>query len=285
MTRSRFPLGRLLLAIATVALVGTPSGAQEAGLFFQQNCASCHTIGGGQSVGPDLKDVSGRKDRAWLERFVQNPKAVIDSGDAYAAKLLQEARGVVMPAVPGLTPARAAALISLIEAESKLPRSKFAGTQVSDRPFTAKDVALGRQLFGGQVRLAAGGPACSSCHAMRDIGGLGGGRLGPDLTVVYERLQGRKGITGWLGNPASPVMQPIFAKQPLQAEEVTALVAYFEESARKGGAADVTPRLNFLLLGLGGTVLGLVGIDAIWKRRLHGVRRSLLEQNKNGGRG
>lgn len=37
-----------------------------------------------------------------------------------------------------------------------------------------------------------------------------------------------------------------------------------------------TGRLTFLLFGLGGAILGLVAADAVWRKRLRGVRRFLL---------
>src|SRR6266545_6342590 len=81
--------------------------AQEAADFFRENCASCHTIGGGRLTGPDLKNVTQRRDRAWLVQFLQSPQAMLDRGDAYALKLQEEARGVVMPTINGMAPARA----------------------------------------------------------------------------------------------------------------------------------------------------------------------------------
>ena len=42
------------------------------------------------------------RDKAWLTQWIQNPKSVIDSGDPYAQKLLQDARGVLMPTVAGV---------------------------------------------------------------------------------------------------------------------------------------------------------------------------------------
>lgn len=246
---------------------------------FRQSCASCHTIGGGRLVGPDLKNVTQRKDRAWLTNFVQNPRAVIDGGDAYALQLQRDAQGVVMPTL-GLDAARVQALLDLVDAESKLPRSQFAGTQVSNRPFTPQDVATGRALFTGAQRLKNGGPACISCHTVRGLGGLSGGRLGPDLTLVFERLQGRKGLTAWLTNPASPTMMPVFKPTPIDPNEILPLVALFENTAKQGGQDDSTARLNFALIGLGGLVVGLVAMDSIWKKRLRGVRRALLERKR-----
>ena len=274
------------LARVVVMLLGSASlWAQQApppADYFRQNCANCHTVGGGRLTGPDLKNVTERKDREWLVRFVQNPKAMIDSGDAYAVRLQQEARGVLMPVAPNMDPARVRALLDLIEAESKLPRSQFAGAQISDRPLTDQDVARGRELFMGTQRLASGGASCLSCHTAKGLGGLGGGRLGPDLTLVYERLQGRKGLGAWMMSPASPTMGPVFKTRPLQPDEILALIAFFEDSARKGGQDNSAAPLNFFLLGLGVMVIGMVSLDAIWKNRLRSVRRALVSKRERG---
>src|SRR5436305_33100 len=93
--------------------------AQEAADFFAQKCKACHSIGGGRRVGPDLKGVTSQKDRAWMEKFIQNPKAVIDTGDSFAVQLQQEYRGMVMPTVPGVTPELAESLVNFIEHESR----------------------------------------------------------------------------------------------------------------------------------------------------------------------
>ena len=282
----RQPRCLLMLCVLVMLSMGTVAAQQDPSTFFKQNCTSCHTVGGGRLVGPDLKDVATRKDRQWLVQFLESPKAMIDSGDPYAVRLQQEARGVVMPNIVGMNPQQAAALLDMITAESKLPRSQFAGLQISDRPLTPQDVAKGKLIFIGQQPLSGGGPACISCHSIRGLTLLGGGRLGPDLTRVYERLQGRKGLVSWLSAPASPTMTPVFKDHAMQAEEILSLVALLEDSARKGGEADSTPVLNFFLLGLGGMVLGLVSLDLVWKKRFRGVRWSLVHkengQDENG---
>ncbi len=113
--KNRAGAWQLVLLLAILSPVSL--GAQEAVDFFRDNCVSCHTIGGGRLTGPDLKDVAERKDREWLISFILNPRAVIDSGDPYAQDLFQQARGTVMPTVPGMTEERAAALLDLVEAE------------------------------------------------------------------------------------------------------------------------------------------------------------------------
>jgi mono/diheme cytochrome c family protein len=273
-----------LAAAALCALHGVAL-AQEVPQYFRQNCSSCHTIGGGRLTGPDLKGVLERKDRPWLSRFIQNPKALIDSGDPYAVQLQQEARGVVMPTVSGMSPERAEALLDLIEAESKLEKSQFMGLQIPDTPFSAADIAKGENLFLGHVAFKNAGPACVSCHTTIGLPGLSGGRLAPDLSKVFERLEGRKGLASWLVAPPTTTMQPVFKDHPMEPDEVLALVAFLENTARQGGE-DVSPaRMNFFLLGLGGTAVALVGFDLAWKRRFRGVRREMIAAQRRKIRG
>lgn len=267
---------KILLA-ATFLLAPAAARAQDAAAYFRQSCTSCHTIGGGRLVGPDLKDVIRRKDRPWLLNFVQNPKAVLDAGDPYALKLKEEAGGAVMVPVAGMNVQRAEEMLALIEAESKLPKSQFTGLKITDEPFTPADLARGLNLFTGRVRLAKGGAPCLSCHTTGSQDGLGGGRLGPDLTLVYERLKGRKGLAAWLQAPATATMQPVFAGTPLTNEEILPLVAYLEAEARRGQEDDGTSRLTFLLLGLGTAAAGLAVFDGAWRKRFRAVRRPLVK--------
>ena len=251
--------------------------SQDSPDFFRQNCMNCHTIGGGRLTGPDLKGVAERKDRDWLIGFMMNPKSYIDSGDPYAIKILEESRGVPMPALPGMTRERCENLLNLIEAESQLPESQFKGLQISNKPFTAADRELGRHIFLGTRRLEAGGAACISCHSMHDVSALGGGRLGPDLTNIYERLEGRKVLSAWLVAPGTETMQPIFKSHPISSDEIHALLAYFEASAGDSPAQPTSSRIAFLLIGLLGAAAAIFGFDAIWKGRFHSVRQPLVD--------
>jgi mono/diheme cytochrome c family protein len=264
--------------IATLLLSVPIAGqAQESTDFFRQNCFSCHTIGGGRLVGPDLKDVGERRDTEWLVEFILNPQAKIKSGDPYAQKLLEEARGVVMPAVPGISRDRAEALIAMITEESGLEESQFAGSQISDRPFTPDDIIAGREIFLGKRNLASGGPACISCHTVHELGGLSGGRLGPDLTKVYERIGSRPALAAWLQGPSTTTMRPVFAGHPMDSEEILALVAFFESTAQAPADDTAVPMLNFFLIGLFGTALALAALDGLWRRRFRAVRRPLVD--------
>jgi mono/diheme cytochrome c family protein len=250
--------------------------AQFANDFFQQNCAACHTIGGGRLIGPDLKEAVQQKDRVWLEHFIQDPEAVLNSGDPYALQLKKDAGGIAMPKMPGVTPEMAKALLDMIEAKSKLPNSGAAAVSVSEQPFTANDVLTGTEIFLGKRKLSQGGPPCVSCHTLGSIGGFGGGRLGPDLTLVYKRLGGRKSLGAWLSAPATPTMQSVFRNHSLQSAEILPLLAVFEDSSQQSQPANANSQFKFLLAGIAGALLGLAFMGWVWRGRFRNVRRALV---------
>lgn len=264
------------LLITLVLLIGNVQ-AQDPVVFFKSNCTSCHTVGGGRLTGPDLKNIEERRDAAWLQEFILDPPAMINNGDPTAVQLLQDFRGVIMPKVNGVNPGLVQALINLITAESALEKSQFIGLQLSDRPLTAIDVAMGDSLFSGLRAFAGGGHSCIGCHRTQGLGLLGGGLLGPDLTQVYGRLGGRKALASWLSSPISPTMQPIFNDRPIEGGEILALVAYFESSATALAVITSTQDFHFLVAGLLGTIFLLVLFDIIWAGRLRSVRRALVK--------
>lgn len=268
-----------ILLAAALTLPPAAAGAAPAD-DFAQNCANCHTIGGGRLTGPDLKDVAKRRSPEWLRRYLPNPKAMLDAGDPAMAALFKDYRGVLMPTLPAMTPDRVDALLKMIDEESKLPKSRFAGSEIISRPLLPADVADGQALFIGTARLKNGGPACASCHSVGGMRGLGGGALGPDLTLAYARIGGPKPLAAWLVAPAAPTMRPVYAARAIDPAEILPLVAFLEDSARKGRPADAIARLAFLVLGLVGAAAGFVALDALWARRLRAVRRPLAQMRR-----
>jgi hypothetical protein len=192
-----------------------------------------------------------------------------------------------MPTAPDLTAERAESILKLIEVESKLERSQFVGaaTDIPDRPFTAVEIDKGHDLFVGYRRLANGGAPCLACHSVQGVSVIGGGMLGPDLTQVFNKLQGRKGLAAWLSSPATPTMQPIFKNHPLTGGkdgEILHLVAFLEK-AKEGREEVTTARFNFFLIGLAGTAGGFVFFDYLWRRRFRAVRYTLVHGNDEKG--
>ncbi|MEK9144101.1 MAG: c-type cytochrome [Elusimicrobiota bacterium] len=267
----------VLLAAALLASALAASAQEGAVEDFRQNCYSCHTIGGGRLTGPDLKDVSKRRQKAWILNFVSGPKKAMDSGDADAIRLRDEFRGVIMPDISGMTPARAETLLALIDAESKAEKSRFKGASLIDRPLTPADVDSGRALFTGRVRLKNGAPTCVSCHSIGGLRGLfGGGGLGPDLTDSVSRLGGDKALAAWLAAPVTPTMKPLFQSRPIHETEILPLTAYLKDAGEKHRPAGVQNRLLFLITGVAGALFLLLVFDSAWSHRLRSVRRRMV---------
>ena len=75
--------------------VPTDPQAVQGKLMFEGKCLACHSIGGGDKLGPDLYGVTKRQDVAWLTRWLRNPEEML-KGDADAKKLLEKYK-VPMP--------------------------------------------------------------------------------------------------------------------------------------------------------------------------------------------
>jgi len=82
--------------------------------LFKRMCAPCHTIGAGDHVGPDLRGVADRRDRAWLIDFIRDPAKVLARKDPAALALAARFPGVHMPYI-GLGETDAADLIAYVQ--------------------------------------------------------------------------------------------------------------------------------------------------------------------------
>jgi protein SCO1 len=65
--------------------------------LFATHCAACHSIGGGDKIGPDLLRVTTYRERAWLAHFITEPDKLIADGDPTAIALFEKYRQVRMP--------------------------------------------------------------------------------------------------------------------------------------------------------------------------------------------
>jgi nitrite reductase (NO-forming) len=73
----------------------TDAVAVRGKLAFETKCLACHTIAGGDRLGPDLYQVTKRRDDAWLTRWMRNPEQMLQT-DAVAKQMLEKYK-VPMP--------------------------------------------------------------------------------------------------------------------------------------------------------------------------------------------
>ncbi|MFQ5923702.1 MAG: c-type cytochrome [Anaerolineales bacterium] len=241
--------------------------AEEGEEIFQAQCAACHTIGGGPSVGPDLLGVTDRRESDWLTRWMLEPDKMLAEGDPIASEMLVEFNNVPMPNL-GLTEADVAAVIAYLEVAQDQPDVE----PTPDPIFTSGVSDSGRMLFIGGAQLANGGPACISCHSVAGVGALAGGTLGPDLTNVHDRY-GEVGLASALKGLPFPSMRGVYTEKPLTDDEAAHLFAYFAQTSQR---TSEPVNLSFVLIGLGGFLLLLLLSQLIWRKRLRAVRTPLV---------
>jgi len=90
-----------------------PLSVDDGQRLFQSRCSSCHTLGKGDRIGPDLAGVSARRERAWLTRYVREPDAMLAAGDPVATGLYQKYKQVRMPNLR-LSASEAGAIVSYL---------------------------------------------------------------------------------------------------------------------------------------------------------------------------
>jgi protein SCO1 len=106
--------------------------------LFIKGCSSCHTVGKGDRVGPDLSGVTGRRARDWLTKFVSRPDKVFAEKDPVAMAMLKKYRGVRMPNL-GLSEQDAGDVLAYIEAQTYVHASAAAGVVHDHSQHTGHD--------------------------------------------------------------------------------------------------------------------------------------------------
>jgi protein SCO1/2 len=173
---------------------------------FRNHCAACHTIGGGETIGPDLVGVTARRDPEWLKRFIATPDRLFAEHDPVADALLAKYDQVRMPNL-SLTQRDAAVLIDYIARQSAdATAGTSAGAAAVGTPGTVAD---SRRLRGG------GDPAGSAVArnaTVRDVQAL----IEPYLRIqealavdsldhVTDNAQAIATETAKIGSPAAAI--------------------------------------------------------------------------------
>lgn len=200
-----------------------PSGEK----IFSEKCLSCHTIGEGKRIGPDLANIHTRREENWLLKFISSSQSLITQGDSTAVSLFKENNNAVMPDKQ-LSNIEIKAVINYITLNSpdpnnpdvRTPKQIFDATSVTDL-----FIQRGKALFEGTKKFTNGAAPCISCHNVQLPGVFTGGNIAVDLSAAFTRLSAA-GVDGIIRNPPFPAMINNFAESPLTDEEIKYLMAY-----------------------------------------------------------
>lgn len=200
--------------------VGDPAAADfSPETVWSSRCGTCHTVGEGDDVGPDLEGVTERREREWLVEFIQSPTSMISSGDEVATTLFEQFGRQKMPD-HSYSPEEIDELLDWIEAggpEDPGPTVRVASTA------TADERRMGRELFFGARSFEAGGTACATCHTV-DASAVSSS-LGGDLSRAYERYRDVE-LSRLLRGMGTPLMAEMYGRRPLTEEEAYCIKAF-----------------------------------------------------------
>jgi len=273
-------LGPIILIFALGGVAAAQS-VQEGQTLFSTKCYSCHNIGSGDKTGPDLKGVTARRTKDWLNEFINAPASMNARGDANANQLFKKFSPTVMPD-QALTQGQIDSILMMIEDLTKKNEIFVpAGAKLS-RAIVPADVDGGWRLFMGRAKFQNGGAACISCHSIKGVGMFGGGTLGPDLTGVNLKYRDPE-LIAILQNPAFPTMATQFSTHALSNEEIVQLFALFQNAKQlnpmpvtQAGVTTLDPK--FFVIGVAAMLLVLVSMNFGWRKRSRGVREELVRR-------
>ncbi|MCQ3953016.1 MAG: cytochrome c [Chloroflexi bacterium] len=234
-------------------------------MFTAKGCNACHTIGGGDLVGPDLAGVTERRTEEWLTKWLTAPDQMLAS-DPDAQAMLAQYNNVPMPNL-GLTPDEVAALMAYM--------GGGATTGGAAAGLPAGDATSGKAYFVGDKRFENGGPQCMSCHSVAGLGSLGGGNLGPDLTTSGF-VQSDAAFGSFMSAPSTQTMGAIWANTPLTAQEQADLYAFLSKASVT--KRDPSALFQIAALAVAGAAALIFAAQLYWGKRSRGVRVPMIER-------
>jgi len=264
----RFFLYIFIMPLVLILMLTFPTSAQapDGESLFKTNCSTCHTIGMGTLIGPDLVKIEQRREKAWIKNFIRSSQTMINQGDPDAVAIYETFNKLLMPDQVTITDDQVDAILTYIgsagtgiSSQEKISigsgqKNHLEGNQPSmgKAPDTDReDIEKGRALFSGKVLLNRGGPACIACHNVTEDKGETGGKFAPDLTNVYSKID-EKTIMDLATAPRYPSMQQAYVNKPIAPEEALQLAAYLKYAGTEGSyqrerdqrAAELLKRFN-----------------------------------------
>jgi protein SCO1 len=98
--------------------------------LFRKLCSSCHTVGVGTRIGPDLRDVHERRKESWLVKFITQPDKMLKEKDPIALALNKKFPVAVMPSL-GLTETDARDVMAYLKNKSTFLQKARANSEIN----------------------------------------------------------------------------------------------------------------------------------------------------------
>lgn len=267
------PLLVVASMLSTLYFACTASFGQtgEGSTIFSDKCAGCHSIGGGDLVGPDLarsKYADTEDLRADVKRMEANTGPLADKEVDALVEYLKSAK-------PGKS-----ALSSSKESQNSQSAPTTADMLNSDKPPTSSGSQMptepasalrGRRLFFGDEALKNSGLSCIACHSIDGSGG----NMGPDLTAIGEKMPAPALVSACEHTPYK-VMKAAYREHPVLHQEALDLQAFLS-SLKEPHEKVKKPPVALLGFSLSGLVL--VSIAVGYRSRKKSARSMLRRRD------
>jgi protein SCO1 len=233
--------------------------------LFARMCAGCHTVGGGNKVGPDLAGLAERRERDWLIRFLTDPEGMRRRKDPIALDLVAAFPTVRMPPL-GVTGSDADDLLAYVAYREENARRQ--------RPLNALDgltthtgaTLTAETLKGHPVAVFFGFTHCPDVcpTTLQDwsivLDGLG--KDGDRLKVLFVSVDPERDTPAALASYLGSFDPRITALTGSAAQVARAALAFdaFHEKAASGSGYTYDHTTNVYLVGRNGRVAGKVDL-------------------------
>ena len=243
-----------LILLMALFLFSSVSKAQNKGKeIFEKNCAICHKLTEEKLVGPGLKDITKRRDKAWLKKFIPASQDMVKAGDKVAVQVFNENMKIPMPDHKFLSSDDLDQLITYIETYKPAEAVKVSVDIAKKDGFWRDEIVRGERLFSGVIPFEKGTTLnCISCHAVVATDTLNFNPSAVDLAKAWQEPNGTN-LYQVLREPTSAKMTEVHKGLQLSDKEIYDMSTF---PARL---------LLFLFMGL---LMALALADLIWFKKV-----------------
>ncbi len=198
-------LAVLAAGCATPPEAGDVTAGEE---VFKRYCITCHTLGQGDRIGPDLRGVHERQEKEWLVRWIDDPIGMAEN-DPIGRELLAKWNGIPM-SDSNLDSQQIEDVLAYIEHSSAQPA--VAAVAEPARELTEAEFDQAKQIYFNR---------CAGCH-----GTLRAGATGPNIQPARTTEIGTTTIQAILRN-GLPGGMPPWGRMEILSEDEIELMANF----------------------------------------------------------
>jgi len=264
-----FKLTAPLILLMAGILLSSVSEAQNKGKeIFEKNCAVCHKLTQEKLVGPGLKDISQRHDKAWLKKFIPASQDMVKAGDKAAVKVFNDNNKIPMPDHKFLSDDDLNQLITYIETYKPTEARKVTVDITKKDGFSRDDMLRGERLFYGVLPFEKGKTInCVSCHAVIATDSLNFNPSASDLAKAWQEPNGTN-LYQVLNEPTSTKMAEVHKGLQLSDKEIYDISAFLSGVGKKGIIWEGTFPARLLLFLFLGLLMALALADLIWFKKV-----------------